>query len=94
MLKDYMGIKFSQSPKIREALNMLEMNDIHLLNWGSPRMAGFLDLCMQASNIIAPFLDTVISGSILPDQTKFVTSAKSKSFNSFVHFIFPDEVLK
>ena len=69
MLKDYMGIKFSQSPKIREPLNMLEMNDIHLLNWGSPRMAGFLDVCMQASNI-------------------------SKSFNSFVHFIFPDEVLK
>ena len=89
-----MGIKFSQSPKIREPLNMLEMNDIHLLNWGSPRMAGFLDACMQASNIIILFLDTVISGSILPDQIKFLTSAKSKAFNSFVDFIFPDEFLK
>ena len=59
---------FSQSPKrsemLREAVNMLEMNDIHLLNWGPTRMAGFLDAYIQASNIIVPFLDTVISGSI------------------------------
>ena len=86
---------FSQSPKssemLHEALNMLEMNDIHLLNWGSTRMAGFLDACIQASNIIVPFLDTVISGSIWPDETKFLTSPKG---NSFVHFLFPDEILK
>ena len=41
---------------LHEALNMLEMNDIHLLNWGSTRIAGFLDACIQASNIIVPFL--------------------------------------
>ena len=36
---------FSQSPKssemLYEALNMLEMNDIHLLNWGSTLMMVF-----------------------------------------------------
>ena len=86
---------FSLSPKgsemLHEALNMLEMNDIHLLHWASTRMAGFLDACIQASNIIVPFLDTVISGSIQPDETKFLTSPKG---NGFVHFLFPDEVLK
>ena len=75
---------FSQSPKssemLHEALNMLEMNDIHLLNWGSTRMAGFLDAYIQASNIIVPFLDTVISGSIRPDETKFLTSPKGNGF--------------
>ena len=55
------------SPKSTELLNnaisAMEMNDIHLLNWGSTRMAGFLDACMQASKIIVPFLDTIISSS-------------------------------
>ena len=85
---------FCQSPKsiemLHEALNMLEMNNIHLLNWGSTRMAAFLDACIQVSNIIVPFLDTVIFGSIRPDETKFPTSPKG---NGFVHFLFPDEVL-
>ena len=86
---------FSESPKssdmLYEALNMLEMNDIHLLNWGSTRMAGFLDTCIQASKITVPFLDTVIPGSIGPDETKFLTSPRG---NGFVYFLFPDEVLK
>ena len=86
---------FSQSPKrsemLHEAVNMLEMNDIHLLNWGPTRMAGFLDAYIQASNIIVPFLDTVISGSIRPNETKFLTSLKG---NGFAYFLFPDEVLK
>ena len=79
---------------LHEALNMLEMNDIHLLKWGSTRMAGFLDACIQAFNIIVPFLDTVISGSIRPDETKFIASPKGKAFNGCVHFIFLDEFLK
>ena len=77
-----------------EAINILEINDIHLLNCGSARMAGFLDASIQASNIILPFLDTVISGSIRPDETKFVTSHKDKAFNACVHFIFSEEVWK
>ena len=54
-------------------------------------MAGLLDVSIQASKIIVPFLDTVISGSIRPDETKFLTSPKG---NGFVHFLFPDEGLK
>ena len=53
-------------------------------------MAGFLDAWIQVSNIIVPFLDTVIFGSIRPDETKFLISPKG---NGFVHFLFPDEVL-
>ena len=79
---------------LHKTLNMLEMNDIHFLNWGSTHVAGFLDPCIQASNIIVPFLDTVILGSIWRDKTKLVTSPKGKTFHGFVHFIFPDEVLK
>ena len=77
-----------------EAINMLEINDIKPLNWDSTRMAGFLDASIQASNIILPFLDTAISASIRPDETKFATSHKDKAFNGCVHFIFSDEVWK
>ena len=74
---------FSQSPKssemLYEALNMLEMNDIHLLNWGSTLMVGFLDAYIRASNIIVPFFYKVISRSIRPDETKFLTSPLSFS---------------
>ena len=72
------------SPKSTELLNnaisAMEMNDIHLLNWGSSRMAGFLDACMQASKIIVPFLDTIISSSIRPDETKYIASPKGKHY--------------
>ena len=72
------------SPKSTELLNnaisAMEMNDIHLLNWGSTRMAGFLDACMQASKIIVPFLDTIISSSIRPDETKYNASPKGKHY--------------
>ena len=43
------------------ALKILDMNNIHLLNWGSTRMAGFLDACVQASKTILPFLDTIVT---------------------------------
>ena len=40
---------FSQSTKSTEmlnnALNAMEHHDIHMLVWGSTRMAGFLDAC-------------------------------------------------
>ena len=72
------------SPKSTELLNnaisAMEMNDIHLLNWGSTRMAGFLDACMQASKIIVLFLDTIISSSIRPDETKYIASPKGKHY--------------
>ena len=44
---------------------------------------------------MVPFLDTVISGSIWPDEKKKKLSLpKSNAFNDCVHFKFPDEVLK
>ena len=54
---------FSKSPKsselLHQALTALEINDIHLLNWGSARMTGFLDACIKASSNLVPFLDTI-----------------------------------
>ena len=49
---------------LQESLNMSVINDIHLLNRSSNRMAGFLNDCIQASNIIPGFLEKNISGSI------------------------------
>ena len=71
---------FSRSPKssdlLSNALTAMDMHDVHLLNWGSTRMAGFLDACVQASKILVPFLDTIISNEIRPDETKFIASPK------------------
>ena len=49
---------------LQEALNMSVINDIHLLNRSSNRMAGFLNDCIQASNTRLGFLEENISGSI------------------------------
>ena len=66
---------FSQSPKSTDLLNKaphaLEMNNTHLLNWGSTRMAGFIDACVHSSKIIVPLLDTIITR-----QTAYIGSAK------------------
>ena len=72
---------FSKSPKsselLTEALDALELNQIHLMNWGGTRMAGFLDACQKASNII-PLIETLIAGNIRLDETKFLASSKGK----------------
>ena len=66
------------SPKSMQFLNnasdTLEMNNVHVLNWGSTRMAGFLDACIQASSIIVPFLDTIVTGNIREEEMMFVAS--------------------
>ena len=71
---------FSKSAKsselLTEALDALELNQFHLRNWGGTRMAGFLDACQKASNIIIPFIDILIAGNIQPDETKFLASGK------------------
>ena len=71
---------FPNSPKSSEMLiksfNLLEMHDVHLLNWGSARMAGSLDGCIQASNILVPFLDTIIAGNIRPGEKSYLTGPK------------------
>ena len=59
---------FSKSPKssevLTEALDALELNQIHLMNWGGTRMAGFLDTCQRPSNMIIPLIDTLIAENI------------------------------
>ena len=52
------------SELLSNALATMEMHDVHLLNWGSTRMAGFLDACVQASKIMVPFLDTIVSNDM------------------------------
>ena len=41
-------------------------------------MAGFLDACQKASNIIIAFIDTLITGNIRPDETRFLASSQGK----------------
>ena len=41
-------------------------------------MAGFLNAWQKASNIIIPFIDTLIAGNIRPDEKKFLVSPKGK----------------
>ena len=70
---------FSSSPKstdaLNEALSALEMNNIQVLNWGSTRMSGFMDACVQSSKILVPLLDTIITMKIFPEETSFIGSA-------------------
>ena len=37
-------------------------------------MAGFLDACTKASSIILLFLDTLATGQICEDETKYLAS--------------------
>ena len=76
---------FSMTPKSSElltnALAAMEMHDVHLLNWGSTRMVGLLDACVQASKIMVPFLDSIISNNRQPYKTKYITSPKGQYVN-------------
>ena len=47
-----------------------------MLNWGSTCMAGFMDACVQASEILILFLDTLVADNIRPNETKFIASPK------------------
>ena len=58
----------------------MEMNNIHNLGWGSTRMARFLDAFVQASKILVPLLDTIITMKIYPAETAFNGSAKGGVF--------------
>lgn len=93
-------LHFAMSPKssglLSDALAALEFNDIHLLNWGSTRMAGFLDACLQSSKIIVPFLDTVISAGIRPDEVSYLSSPKGLCMLQLfadIHQVFANEYL-
>ena len=70
---------FAKSPKSSEmfttSLNLVEMHDVYLLNWGSTRMAGFRDVCLQALDIIIPFLETIIGGN-RPEERSYIASPK------------------
>ena len=61
---------------LNNALNAMEEHDIHMLVWGGTRMARFLDACKQASGIIIPFLDTLVTGAIQPDEPAYLASPK------------------
>ena len=61
-------------------LAAMEMNNIHNLDWGSTRMARFLDAFVQASKILVPLLDTIIAMKVYPAETAFNGSAKGVFF--------------
>ena len=54
---------FAMSRKSTEffnnALNALELNSVHTLNWYPTRMACFMDACVKAFEILILFLDTL-----------------------------------
>ena len=68
------------SPKSTEflgkALRTLEMNSVHVLNWGSTRMAGFVYACKQSCDITIPFVDTLNAGGIRKDESAILLSPK------------------
>ena len=69
---------FAASPKSTEMLNValvaLEMHSVHQLTWGSTRMCGFLDSCVRCSDILIPFLDTITSAKLKPEQSAYLLS--------------------
>ena len=92
---------FSQSPKSSEMLNnvlsALELNNVHMLVWGGTRMSWFLDACKQTSNILSPFLDTLVTGNIRPEETSFFLRLMADihpiSANQYLHKVDSDTVL-
>ena len=79
---------FSMSPRSSEFLNQalenLEMNDVHQLKWGSTRMAGFLNACIRTSIIILPFFDVMVNANICSDASMVLLSPKvMQSSNAF-----------
>ena len=91
---------FSITPKSTEllnnALNILKQNNIHMLVWGGKRMARFLDGCNQSSNILVPFLDTLIAGKIREEEAAYILSATGLfTLELFVdlHHIFTNQYL-
>ena len=90
---------------LNEACDILEMNNVHFLNWGPTRLAGFLDACVQSSRIIVPFLDTLVNQKIREDETKLIASPKGVFLlqlfadlhqvfaNRYLHRVDSDEVL-
>ena len=73
---------FANSPRSSKLLNntlkISAMSNIHLLSWGSTGMAGILDACVRASKIILPFLDTIVTCSIRPEETRVVANPEGR----------------
>ena len=81
---------------MNNALNALELNSVYMLHWGSTHMADFMYACVQASEILIPFLDTLVAGNIRPDETKFIASPKGVyliQLSADLHCIFTDSYL-
>ena len=51
---------------LNEICAILEINNVHILNWGSTRMGGFLDVCIQSSYVIVLFIDALVKCKIKP----------------------------
>ena len=64
---------------LSNTLDALGMSNSHILNWGSPRMAGFTDAYSQPSQIIVPFLDTILAGDIGNKKTNKICSQSKRS---------------
>ena len=84
---------FSKSPK---SSKIRCTRIIHLLNWGSTCMAGFLDACTKALSIILPFLDTLVTGQTHEDETKYLASPTGiylLQLFAHLHCVFTDSYL-
>ena len=79
-LLKHFSINNKSSELLINVLTAMEMNNIHNLDWGSTRMARFLDAFVQASKILVPLLDTIITMKIYPAETAFNGSAKGGFF--------------
>ena len=67
---------FASSPKSSEMLNSaltaLQMHEVHQLTWGSTRMCGFIYASLQCSEILVPFLDTITSAHLKPEESSYL----------------------
>ena len=69
---------------LNNALDALKMKNVNVLYWGSTKMVGFLDACIQPSSIIVPFLDAIVTGNIREEEMMF--RATPKGVFLFQHF--------
>ena len=97
------------SPKstslLKDSIAALDLPEVHILNWCSTRMGGFLKCCEKFSSLIVALYDTLVSAKVKEDQTAvlmtpvstyliFLLSDLSKNhFQKYLHTVDSDSTV-
>ena len=66
-LLKHFAFSVKSTDALRQVQHAMGIRSVHIMNYNSARMNGFIDACLQASNLTVPLLDTIITMKIWPD---------------------------